>query len=436
MRKPYLLLLAFLLFSSVQVIHAEETKDLALQAIRSKNYDQAITICLKHLNTYPNDSDFNFMLAQAYAYSNRWQEALNVLEKIMTAHPDNMDALLLWSRVQSWEREYEASENGYRKVLLIDANNIEAKIGLAETASWTGDYAKAIDIYKSLLRHEPSNPEIYYRLGRVFKWEGNYAKAKENFRTAAGMAPENEEYQKALASARPQIGNKFEVRYLQWIENFSDDREHYRDQSVIFLFSAPGKKGIFLIKANQTHRLDGQDSQFGIEYYPLLWKGAYGFIDLSYSPKSLWYPQTSSMAEVYQTFLSAAEFSLGYRRMSFEENPVSIYLGSLGYYLGNFYSTFRWYYSAQQGTSSFSWTVNVRRYFSPDNFVFVSYGQGSRPFDAATIDDFLITQNRSIQTGVTWYLFQRIRLEFQMHFTDERNGPNRNVFYLSSGYRW
>jgi YaiO family outer membrane protein len=436
MRKPYFLLLAFLIFSSVQGLHAEKTKDLALQAIRSKNYDQAITLCLKHLNTYPNDSSFNFMLAQAYAHSNRWQEALNVLEKIMTAHPDNMDALLLWSRVKSWEGEYKVSENGYRKVLLIDANNIEAKIGLAETASWTGDYAKAIDIYKSLLLHEPSNPEIYYRLGLVFKWEGNYAKAKENFRTAVGMDPDNQDYQRALAASRPQFGNKLEVRYLQRIESFSDDREHYRDQSVIFLFAPPGKRGTFVIEANQTRRLNGQDRQFGIEYYPQLWKGAYGFFDLSYSPKALWYPQTSFGAEVYQTFLSSAEFSLGYRRMSFEENPVSIYLGSLGYYLGNFYSTFRWYYSARQNIDSFSWTVNVRRYFSQDNFLFVSYGQGSRLFDAATIDDFLITQNRSIQTGVIWYLFQRIRLEFHMRFTDEKNGPNRNVFYLSSGYRW
>ena len=436
MRKPYLLLLAILICSSVQVLHAEKTKELALQAIRSANYDQAITICLKHLNTNPNDSDFNFMLAQAYAHSNRRQEALNVLEKIMTAHPENMDALLLWSRVQSWEKEYEASDNGYRKVLLIDANNIEAKIGLAETASWTGDYAKAIDIYKSLLQHEPSNPEIYYRLGRVFKWEGNYARAKENFRTAVGMEPDNQDYQRALAASRPQFGNKFEVRYLQRIESFSDDREHYRDQSVVFLFASPGKKGTFLIKANQTRRLDGHDNQFGIEFYPHLWKGAYGFFDLSYSPKALWYPQTSYVAEVYQTFLSSAEFSLGYRRMSFEENPVSIYLGSLGYYLGNFYSTFRWYYSAQQKENTFSWTVNVRRYFSQDNFVFVSYGQGSRPYDAAPNDDFFITRSRRIQAGVTWYVLQRIRLEFHVFFTDEREGPNRNAFYLSSGYRW
>jgi len=428
--------MAILFFFSVQVLSADKSKDQALQAIRSRKYDQAITICLEQLSSNPSDSDYNFMLAQAYAYSEQWQMALDSLEKMMAVHPENMDALLLWSRVQSWKKEYETAMMGYAKVLQTDPGNIEAMIGMADTASWAGDYEEAIKVYKNILRLEPSNPDLYHRLGHVYKWGGNYDKAKENFRMAVQLDPENEDYQRELSASHPQFRNKFEVRYQHRIENFSDQRDDYTDQSFVFLFASPRKKGTFLIKANQTRRLKERDNQFGIAFYPHLWKGSYGFFDLSYSSKALLYPQTSYVAEIYQAFWSSAELSLGYRRMNFEQNPVSIYLGSLGYYLGHFYTYIRWYYSIEKNGNTFSWSFNGRRYFSQDNFVFISFGQGSRPFDAATIDDFFITQSRFFQAGVIWYLFHNIRLEFRIQGTNERDGPDRNAFFLSSGYRW
>jgi YaiO family outer membrane protein len=435
-RKLCLILLALLSLYSVQVLSADKTKDQALQAIRAQNYDKAITICLEHLSANPDDTDYNFMLAQAYAYSEQWEKAMDVLEKMMAAHPENMDALLLWSRVQSWKKEYEAAKTGYNKALLSNPDNTEALIGLAETTSWEGDYAKALEVYKKILEREPSNPDIYFRLGRVYKWSGNYDKAKENFRKAIQLDPGNKEYQTALSASRPQFRNRFEIRYQHRIESFSDQRDNYRDQSFAFLFATPRKKETFLIKASQTRRFKERDYQFGIEFYPQLWNGAYGFFDLTYSSKALLYPQTSYVAEVYQAFWSSAELSLGLRRMNFEQNPVSIYLGSMGYYFGQFYTYFRWYYSIEESGNTFSWSINGRRYFSQDNFVFVLFGQGSRPFDAATVDDFFITQSRFFQAGVVWYFLQSIRLELHIQFTNERDGPDRNVFFLSSGYRW
>jgi YaiO family outer membrane protein len=436
MKKHFLSAAVLLLLTSVHLFSGEESKDLALQAIRSRNYDRAIAICLEQLDTHPDDSEYLFMLAQAYAYSQQRPKALDVLDRLMDAHPDHMDALLLWSRVHAWNKEYEAAENGYTKVLRSDPNNTEAKMGLAETASWKGDYSKAIDVYENMLQHDPSNSDLYYRLGRVYRWEGHYARAKENFKIALRLAPENDEYRSALVSFREQFRNRFEVRYVHRHESFSDNRKHYTDQSLVFLVPSPWNRGPFLFRTSQTRRLNERDNQFGLDYYPLLWKGAYGYFNLNYSPKARWYPQFSYVAEVYQSLLSSAELSLGYRRMNFEENPVSIYLGSLGYYFGNFYSYFRWYYSLQNKEHSLSWTVNVRRYFSRDNFVFVAYGQGSRPFDVATVDDFLITQSRILQAGATWYILGSIRIEGHLLYTGEKDGPDRTAFYLSTGYRW
>jgi YaiO family outer membrane protein len=438
MKRNILVCLSLVIVLSVIGFSADwiNSKDKALQALRSKDYSLAIEICLEQLASTPDDYEFNFILSYAYAFSNQWEKAIDVLDKMIALYPDNSDVLLFWARVQSWMKNSEAAESGYNRILTSNPDNVEAMIGLAEVASRTKDYPKAIDIYEKILHSSQDNPDIHFRLGRVYLWDGNYNKAREHMEEAVRLDPENTEYQQVLTNSRPQFTDNFEIRYQHRIESFSDQRDNYIDQEFVFQFSVPKNMGTLLLKYNQTSRFDEQDHQYGMEFYPHLWNGAYGYLNLNYSSEALLYPQISFLAEVYQTFLSSAEFSLGYRRMNFRTNPISIYLGSLGYYLGRFYTYFRWYYSLEDKVNTFSWTINIRRYFSKDNYVSLGYGQGSRPFDVSTIDDFLITQSRIFQAGFIWYFFKGIRLEFHFSHTDEKASPDRNTFYACTGYRW
>lgn len=432
----YILFLLLFLFTEGVSFNEISEKEKALHALQLKDYSTTIKICLQQLESTPNDYDFNFMLSKAYAYSGEWDKALEILNKMLILYPKNIDLLLSCSRIDSWKGNFEEAESGYNEVLKLSPNNIEALTGIAEIATWKKNHTKAIEIYQRILQLDPSLPDTYYRIGKIYQWDGNYSKAKENFKKALNLSPENKEYKLALDKATPHFEEKFEIRYQYTNESFNDGRPDYIDNQFVFGFRIPQELGSLFLKYNRTKRFNKQDVQYEIELYPRLWPRAYSFLDFNYSSKAIHYPRTSYLVEIYQALFTSMEISLGYRRMNFKADTVSIYLGSIGYYLGNYYSFLRYYYIPQEKSTSFSWIFNMRRYFSKDNYVFMSYGQGSRPIEIVTAEDLFTYQNRIFLVGFDWYFLKGIKLQFHFSHRSEENGLKRNTFLVITGYRW
>lgn len=429
-----------LLFLSATWIHAslagvqESVKEEALRALRSQDYALAIKICRVQLGYNPREYDFNFLLSRAYAFSGQWQEALGVLDKMAVEYPGNTDVMLFRARIHSWQRDFRQAETGYGEVLRLRPGNAEALTGLAEIASWQGDYAKAISIYNRVSEQNPDQADLAFRLGRVYLWNGNYNKARENYRKALSLDPQNPEYERALQTASARWQDKYELRYEHQAESFSDGRKSYIDQRLALQLKL-GRPGPLILKANTTERFDKRDSQFEIELYPRLWRRAYGYLDMAYSPKAAYYTKTSYLLELYQGLYSSWEISLGYRRMNFPSQAVSIYLGSLGYYYDRYIAFLRWYSTPSDKGDAFSWTANLRRYFPDSSYLFIGYGRGSKPFDIVTIEDWNVTKSWVVFAGFDWSLFQKIRLQLNYTYRDEGE-LRRNLFYVGTGYRW
>jgi len=416
--------------------HELSTKEKALQALKGQDYTAVITICLDRLASEPDNYDFNFILVQAYAYSGQRDKALDLLEKMLGTSPGNLDLLLFRSRIQSWNRDFAKAESGYKKVLEANPENIEAMTGLAEITSWKNEYGEAIQKYQGILQINPDNADIYFRIGRVYQWGGNYQKAKENYQKAVRIDPENENFRQALKNTHPVFNKNYELRYQYMNEGFSDERQNYIDHFLYFSIRVAPDIGTLQLKYNQTNRLTQRDVQYGFEFYPHLWQKAYGYFDFSYSPKAVHFPRTSYLFELYQALPPSIEVSLGYRRMNFEDKAVSIYLGSVGFYVGNYYPCLRWYYAPEDIGAGFSWIANVRRYFSDDNYVAFGYGQGSRPFEIATIEDVFVTKSWIFLAEWDWYFLRSIRLKIQYMHRSEEDGPARNSIFVATGYRW
>jgi len=413
----------------------ESAVGLAIQALKNKDFPAAIEICLDGLRRNPTDYELNFLLSRAYAYSGQWDKALTVLNELALVHAENTDVLLMRARIESWKKNYDTAEKGYKAVLKLSPGNPEALIGLAEIASWQRNYAKSVFIYRKVVEQEPVNPDIYFRIGRVYLWEGNYQKAKENLRTALRFDPKNAEYKQTLEMTSPRFKPKYELRYEYQAEGFNDGRETYRDQNLVLQVNLFPNFGPVLFGVNQTRRYGQQDFRFGVELYPHLWKGAYADLSFAYSPRATHYPNLGFQVELYQGVFSAAEFSLGYRRMNFAENTVSLYLGSLGYYWGKYYAVARLYYSPEKTEGGFAWIANLRRYFSEESYLVIGYGRGSMPVDTVTLEDLLFGPSHVFLAGLNWYVFQRIRLE--LYFTmNHGEDIQRNALFVGMGYRW
>lgn len=410
--------------------------DKILQALREADYATVIRICQQQLASESDNYELNFILSRAYAFSGQRDEALGILDRMLIRYPENIDLILFRSRVRAWQGKYLEAESGFDKVLQLDPQNREAMTGKAEIRSWQGEYSQAVEKYVEILTLNPEDADIHFRIGRVYLWSGNYQKAKEFYGKALRLEPENAEFRRALKNARPLFHRYFELRYQYKNEGFSDERKNYIDHQLVFSLKIFQAMGPLQMKHNQTHRFGTIDTQYGLEFYPYLWKRAYACADFSYSPKAIHYPRTSYLLEVYQGIFRSAEFSVGFRKMNFENNPVSIYLGSLGYYAGNYFPFLRWYYTPEDEGPNFSWFMTVRRYFSEDNYLAVGYGRGSRPFQIVTNEDVLVRKSWIFFAEADWCLLNRIRLKIQFMHRGEGEGLKRNSIFVATGYRW
>ncbi len=412
----------------------DNAQDEALRALQANDFEAAIRVCLARLQSDPENYEFNYLLSRGYAYSGKWTEALGVLNTLARAHPGNTDVLLFRAKVESWKKNYDEAERGYREVLALQPGNPEALIGLAELASWRGRCADAISTYQQAQIGDPDNPDLYFRIGRVYRWSGNFDKARQNFKVALRLDPQNRDYGRALKTATPRFQDKFEFRYEHQVEGFSDGRKSFIDQRLALRLRLKAL-GPLVLKANQTARSDKRDQQFEVEFYPRLWRKAYAYINASVSPQAFHFPESSYLAEVYQGLLSSTEISLGYRKMNFSRAAVSIYLGSIGYYAGRYYPYIRWYYTPEENEDDFSWTVNLRRYFTEVSYLYIGYGRGSKSFDIMTGDDLLVESSSVFLAGFDWYIWNRIKLQFGYSLRDE-GALRRSTFFLGTGYRW
>ena len=431
-----LLVFCLALFPDSAAAETTDLKEKAIQSLHAGNYQAAIETCQRQLEVDPENYDFSFILSRAYAYSKQREKALVLLNRMLEIYPQNLDLLLFRSRVKAWEGEYEEADAGFLQVLAVEPENKEALIGRAEIASWEREFSDAKKKYEKILLLDPDDPEVLFRIGRVYQWEGNYAKARQYYEKASRRDPENTEYRSALKNAFPRFMNKFEARYQYQNQSFNDERGHYLDHQFLLSMNVSPDIGAVHLKYSQTRRYGVQDSQIGLELYPHLWQKAYGFIDLNYSSRAVYYPRTSVRAEVYQTFLRAAEISLGYRQMNFKNETVPVYLGSVGYYTGNYYPFLRWYYTPEDKGANFSWSMNVRRYFTKDSYLALGFGAGSRPFDIITTEDARIQKSWILSAEWDWYFLEKIHVKILFTHRNENDGLTRNTLFVATGYRW
>ena len=407
----------------------------AQRAMDIKDYTSAIALCLGILETSPTDYDVNFLLARAYSYSGRWDQALSRLETMDTLYPRNPDVMLLQARILTWRRRYDPALSRYREVLEVVPDNEEALIGTGDIAARQGESDRALAVFQVVLERNPDSADAYFHLGLLFQWQGNRSRARENFEKAVALDPSNGDYRSFLTDSAPRLRRTTELRYQHEIEDWSDGRGDFQTDRLALQLDLPRRAGVVILKASQTRRLGETDSQFGVEGYPRLWSKAYARFELAYASPAVAYPRWSYLAEIYQGFFKAGEASLGFWRMSFPDRPVTVGLGSLGWYLGNWYPYLRLTYSRDMDRGSFSWVANLRKYFSDEDFVYAGFGRGGLLLGNPTVQDLLAERGTVWLAGFTWYPLRHIRLEGHFSRTTE-SGLARNAFLMSTGYRW
>ena len=435
MRMSAAAVVIMLLVAAAGTSFAQGRDDIRL-ALESGAHEKAISLALEALRENPSDAEVRFLLARAYAYSGRWDEAEETIGRLLAEHPADSDFLVFKARLLCWRKDLAGAESVFRRALELTPRSADALAGLADLASWRGEYDASLVYCRQALDLDPNHAGALFRIGTVFLWQGNYGQARGYLARAVELEPRNEDFARALKNASPLFSRRTEVWLTGRNEHWSDGRPDYSDLGTSVLFSLFKDRSKFVVKANRSWRAGGHDDQLGLEAYPHLWKGAYGYLDLSVSPKADFAPTSSFHLEVYQSLLARFEVSLGARRMNFPGGGVSIYAASAAGYFGRWYSSLR-FYSANHATGTeFTWMANLRRYFASDSFVWAGLGRGSRSFEAGSIEEVLAGPSWFAEAGFDIYLFRDIKLRGYLSRRKESGGPSSTALALVAGYRF
>jgi YaiO family outer membrane protein len=429
-------LLGFLVLLAAARTGAAQTQDDVRKALVAGAYDRAVSLALNVLRVNPADDEVRFLLARAYAYSGRRDEAASILRELLAAHPDDADLLVFKGRLLSWNSDLEGAEAAFRRALELRPRSADALAGLADLAAWRGDGDTSLAYCRRALDLDANHAGALFRTGSVLMWRGDYGRARGYLARAAELEPLNKDFARALAAAAPVFARKTEIWLSGRNEHWSDGRADYRDLGLSGLFSLFGDRARIVVKAERLWRADAADNRAGLEIYPQLWKGAYGYVDISLAPKADFAARSSFHFEIYQSVLKKLELSAGARRMSFATGGVTVLAGSAAVYAGAWYPSFRVHWADSGTRSDFTWMAGLRRYLTGANYLWFTAGRGSRSMETAAAEEILTGPAWFGEAGFDLYVLRDIKLRGYVSRRQEKEGPSSTAIALVAGYRF
>ncbi|MEN6561215.1 MAG: YaiO family outer membrane beta-barrel protein [Acidobacteriota bacterium] len=407
-------------------------------ALVSGAYGKAIDLALDALRADPSDAEVRFLLARAYAYAGRRDEAEASLDRLLAEHPADADLLVFKARLLSWRRDLDGAERTFRRALELQPRSADALAGLADLAAWRGDRDGALVYARRALELDADHAQALFRTGSVLLWQGDYGRARGYLARAAELEPRNGDFARALAAAAPVFARRAEVWLDGRNEHWSDGRGDYTDLGVAGLFSVFRDRARLVVKAGRLWRAGRHDDRIGLEAYPQLWKGAYGYCDLSLAPKAAITASSSVHLEIYQSFLKRFEASLGARRMSFGggHDGVTVLVSSAAIYAGPWYPNVRVSRAGLPGGSEITWTAGLRRYLAGASYLWAGAGRGARSLETGPAEEILLAPAWFAEAGFDLYVLRDIKLRGYLSFRKEAGGPSSTAASLVVGYRF
>lgn len=413
-----------------------QTRDEVRQALFAGSYDQAVSLALEALKADPGSAEIRFLLARAFAYSGRRDEAEAVLGALLADHPADAELLVFKARMLAWRQDLDGARRTFERALEIQPRSADALAGLADLASWRGDYDGATVYCRRALDLDANHAGALFRLGSVLLWRGDYGRARGYLARAAEIEPLNKDFARAAAAAVPVFARHAEVWLGGRNEHWSDGRAGYRDLGLAGLFSLLRDRARLVVKAERLWRGGVGDDRVGLELYPQLWTGAYGYLDLGFAPGAEFAPSSSVHLEIYQSVLKKLEFSLGARRMSFATGGVTVVAASAALYAGAWYPNLRVHWADTVAGKELTWMAGLRRYLGSSSYVWLTGGRGSRSMDTADAAEILARPAWFAETGFDLYVLRDIKLRGYVSRRAETGGPSSTAVALVVGYRF
>jgi YaiO family outer membrane protein len=188
-------------------------------------------------------------------------------------------------------------------------------------------------------------------------------------------------------------------------------------------------RGTALGRVRLADRFGEIGVQGEVELYPRVGRTAYGFAGAGVGTES--FPGYWVGAEAFLPTAGGWEFSLGGRRLGFEDDPVDIVTGSASRYHGAYLLMLRPYVAPRDAGTDVTVSATARRYLDDEHWVAAGLSQGVRPPETAVEAAQRATSTQAILEGRLATPLRAGALTWRV--TGERERPAAGVARLRLG---
>lgn len=349
--------------------------------------------------TFNGDPDRAFEVARNLAFNKQRKQAQDSLLFILTKYPDYHDIRAFLGSTYSWDGSYKLAQKEFMYVLKKDPKRKDTWIAAINNELWGGSPFRALEYSKEALKHFPNDTEILYKKASSEENSNNPEEALITVDLILELEPNNQktlDYRERLVLELSYnvVGVKGSVSLYS---DIYDPAQYYGIK-----YSRRTKYVSVLAKLNHSRRFETEGFQFEVDLYPKIARGLYAYLNVGFSGTEL-FPSVSYGAELHKSLPKSFEMSLGFRALKYS-SMTYIYTGSVTWYTGNSYWSFRPYITPGNPGASMSGTINYRKYRSDaDNYLSFAFGMGFSPefyrFNLEDVEDVVDLQSQKIGVG-------------------------------------
>ncbi|MDF1517680.1 MAG: YaiO family outer membrane beta-barrel protein [Lutibacter sp.] len=324
---------------------------------------------------FDGNPDTAFEKARELAFNNQRKQAQDTLLFILTKYPDYHDIRSFLASTYSWDGEYKKAKTEFSYILEKNPQRKTDWIAAINNELWAETPFSALEMADNALKYFPSDGEILYLKASAQENFNDPSAALSTLNLILDQNPNDQkamDYKKKLTNTLSynSIGIKSSADFYS--ETF-DPMQYYS-----LNYGRQTKYGSIIAKMNFRRSFNENGLQFEVDMYPKITKGLYAYLNVGFANTFL-FPDLRYGAELYKSLPKSFEVSLGFRALKYS-TTTNIYTGSVGWYTGNSYWSFRPYLTPGDSGTSKSGTLNYRKYRSDaDNYFSVSVGMGFSP---------------------------------------------------------
>jgi YaiO family outer membrane protein len=326
-------------------------------------------------NSYNGNPDTSFETARQLAFNDQRKQAQDTLVNILTKYPDYHDIRSFLASTYSWDSEYKNARKEFAYVLEKDPQNKSTWIAAIKNEIWGEKPYTALEMTAEALKKFPDDAEILYLKATAQENTNNPLEAYSTIQTILDKNPEDQKAKDYKTNLSTTLRNNT-IGITTAIDLYSevfDPMQYYT-----LAYSRQTKYGSIIAKFNFNRRFNENGTQVEVDMYPKIAKGLYAYLNVGVANTFL-FPDLRYGAELYKSLPKSFEVSLGFRSLKYS-TTTNIYTGSIGWYTGNSYLSFRPYFTPGDTGTSTSGTFTYRKYRSDaDNYLGFTFGMGFSP---------------------------------------------------------